>query len=55
MGEANIVSNTFIIEHLVIHSGGDARDVEPAVDVASLVAAATPGGPPSTAMAGAGE
>ena len=36
-GEAGGFSSTFVVEHLVVHSGGDARDEVPTTPVAELI------------------
>ncbi|CAA0819981.1 Unknown protein [Striga hermonthica] len=49
--EARGISGTFVIEHLVIHGGGDAGAEEPAADAPSPAAVATSVEPQSPAMA----
>ena len=51
-GEAGGFTNTFVVEHLVIHGGGDAREevpTTPATEPSTPGAVpSTPGGVPST-------
>ena len=54
-GEAGGVGGTFIIEHMAIRGGGNARAEEPAMDMPSPAAVAALGEPPSPAVIGAGE
>ncbi|CAA0840906.1 cysteine-rich RLK (RECEPTOR-like protein kinase) 8, partial [Striga hermonthica] len=53
-GEARGVGGTFVIEHLVIHGGGDAGSEEPAADAPSPATVVTSVEPQSPAM-GTGE
>ena len=45
MGEAGGVTSTFVVEHLVIHGGGDVGEEVP---ITPATEPSTPGGVPST-------